>query len=73
VNASPEPVSNVAVSLGEDTAVVGVLLLAVDHPWLAFAIALVLLVAGVTVATFAIRRIRRGLRRVQARLGPRSP
>jgi uncharacterized membrane protein len=67
LNTSPEPVSNVALSLSEDTAVVGVLLLAVHHPWAALAIALALLLAGILIATFAIRRIRRGLRRLRAR------
>jgi hypothetical protein len=69
VNASPEPVSNIALSLSEDGALVGVLLLAVNHPWAAFAIALVLLVAGVAIATLVISRIRRGSRRLQSRLG----
>jgi hypothetical protein len=68
VNASPEPVSNIVLSLSEDGAVVGVLLLAIHHPWAALAIALVLLIFGVVVATFAIRRIRRGLRRLRNRL-----
>jgi Domain of unknown function (DUF4126) len=68
VNASPEPVSNIVLSLSEDGAVVGVLLLAINHPWAALAIALVLLVFGALLATLAIRRIRRGLRRVRSRL-----
>jgi hypothetical protein len=67
VNASPEPVSNIGLSLSEDTAVVGVLLLAVDHPWAAAAIALTLLVAGVSIATLLIRRIRQGLGRLRSR------
>ena len=60
VNASPEPVSNIVLSLAEDTAVVGVLLLAVDHPWAALAIALTLLAAGAALAVFLIRTIRGG-------------
>jgi Domain of unknown function (DUF4126) len=68
VNASPEPVSNIVLSLSEDGAVVGVLLLAIHHPWAALTIALVLLVFGALLATFAIRRIRRGLRRLRSRL-----
>ena len=66
VNASPEPVSNIALSLSEDIAVVGVLLLAIDHPWAAFAIAMTLLVAGVVLATFVIRRVRQGARRFRS-------
>lgn len=46
VNASPEPVSNIVLSLAEDTVVVAVLLLAVDHPWWALAAAAVLLVGA---------------------------
>jgi uncharacterized protein DUF4126 len=74
VNASPEPVSNIALSLSEDTAVVGVLLLAVHHPWAALAVALVLLFASVLLATLAIRRIREGVRRFRSRFaGPTRP
>jgi Domain of unknown function (DUF4126) len=67
VNASPEPVSNVVLSLAEDTAVVGVLLLAVDYPWVALAIALTLLVVAGALAVFLIRAIRRGWRRLLGR------
>jgi Domain of unknown function (DUF4126) len=70
VNASPEPVSNIVLSLAEDTAVVGVLLLAVDHPWAALAIALTLLVAGAALAVFLIRTIRRGWGRLLGRAFP---
>lgn len=67
VNASPEPVSNIALSLSEDTAVVAVLLLAINHPWAALAIAMVLLFAGVVLATLVIRRVRQGVRRFRSR------
>lgn len=67
VNASPEPFSNIALSLSEDTAVVAVLLLAINHPWAALAIALVLLFAGVVLATLVIRRVRQGVRRFRSR------
>lgn len=70
VNASPEPISNVALSLTEDTALVSVLLLAIHHPWAALAIALTLLFFGVALATLAVRRIRRGIRRMRARNTP---
>ena len=76
VNASPEPVSNVVLSLAENTAVVAVLLFAVDHPWAALAVALVLLVAGVAVALLLIRTIRRSFRRLLgsgAAAEPRAP
>jgi hypothetical protein len=67
VNTSPEPVTNTAASVFEDLTVVGVLLLAVAHPWLALTVCLVLLVAGVTLVLFLVRRIRRGWRRWQGR------
>jgi Domain of unknown function (DUF4126) len=60
VNASPEPVSNIVLSLSENAAVVGVLLLAIDYPWLALAVAMVLLVAAGIFAVVLIRTIRRG-------------
>jgi Domain of unknown function (DUF4126) len=66
VNASPEPVTNVVASLTEDGAVAGVTLLAWEHPWIAAAIALVLLVAGASLAVFLVRRLRRGLARLAA-------
>ena len=60
VNASPEPVTNVAVSLGEDGAVAAVALLAWQYPWVAAGIAVVLLVAGAALAVYLVRRVRRG-------------
>ena len=72
VNASPEPVTNVAVSLGEDGAVAAVTLLAWQHPWVAAAIALVLLVAGVSLAVVLVRRVRRGWARLRRWLGRRA-
>lgn len=56
VNVLPEPFSNIALSLLEDAAVVGVILLAVDHPWAALAIALALLAGGLFLVVFAFRR-----------------
>ena len=67
VNTSPEPVTNTAASVFEDLTVVGVLLLVVMHPWLALTVCLVLLVAGVTLVLFLVRRVRRGWRRWQDR------
>jgi len=63
INASPEPVSNVVASLGEDAAVVGVVLLAIQHPWLALVVAAVLLLAGGYVVYHLLRLVRRGWRR----------
>lgn len=69
VNSSPEPVTNLGVSLGEEVAVVGVVLLAWSHPWVAAALALVLLVVATTLAVVLLATVRRGLRRVRTRLG----
>ncbi len=60
VNTSPEPVTNVGVSLGENVAVVGVMTLAVAYPVPAAIIAGVLLVIGLVVLWFAFSRIKRG-------------
>ena len=67
VNASPEPVSNIVLSLSENAAVVGVLLLAIDYPWLALAIAMALLVAAGVFAVALIRTVRRGWDRLLER------
>lgn len=69
LNASPEPFTNGAVSLGEDGAVLVVVWLATRHPHLAAAIAAVLLIAGLTLLFFLARLIRRGWRRWKAKEG----
>ena len=63
INTSPEPVTNIGASLGEDVTVLGVVLLAVSYPWIAFGVVVFLLVAGGTTLFFLVRRIRRGWRR----------
>ena len=72
VNTSPEPVSNVAVSLGEELAVAGVVGLSMLHPWPAAAIAAALLCTGLLIVGWFWRRIRQFLRarRRRARLAP---
>jgi Domain of unknown function (DUF4126) len=66
INTSPEPVTNIAVSTGEDITVAGVVTLAVFHPVAAAIVAGILLVLGATIAFLAIRAIRRGLARFRA-------
>jgi hypothetical protein len=68
VNASPEPVSNIGLSLAENTAVVGVLLLAIEHPWAALAVAAVLLAIAAVLAVVLMRAMRRGWGRLLERL-----
>lgn len=70
VNTSPEPASNVAVSLAEDVSVAGVVALAVAAPWLAAGVAMTLLATGVGLVLVLASRIRRGLRRRRERRRP---
>ncbi|MER5751135.1 DUF4126 domain-containing protein [Streptomyces sp. NPDC002088] len=63
VNTSPEPFSNVIVSMAEDLGVGGVVTFAMFHPLPAAIIAGVLLLAGLVVLFFLVSRIRRFLRR----------
>jgi len=78
VNTSPEPASNIGVSLAEDFSVAGVIALAVAAPWVAAGIAATLLLAGVTLVVLLASRIRRSRRRRRDRRatsagGPESP
>lgn len=66
VNTSPEPVTNIGVSLGEDLAVAGVATLTVVAPWVAFGIAAGLLAMGVVLLVLLWTRVRRGYRRLRA-------
>lgn len=59
VNTSPEPVSNVAVSTMEDVATAGLLWAAYEYPYVAGAIALVLLALTVWLLLLARRMVRR--------------
>lgn len=78
VNTSPEPASNIVVSLAEDGAVAGVLSLVLVAPWVAAAIAAVLLMTGIGLVVLVAGRIRKALRarrdrrnaRVHAHEGP---
>ncbi|MCW8377992.1 DUF4126 domain-containing protein [Streptomyces justiciae] len=63
VNTSPEPFSNVIVSLAEDLGVGGLVTFAIFNPQAAAIIAAVLLFAGLVILIFLISRIRRFLRR----------
>ena len=73
VNTSPEPASNVAVSAAEDLSLVGVLLLATQAPWLAAAIAMLLLAISLGLAWWLLSRVRRGWRRLWERIGVGPP
>jgi len=59
VNASPEPVSNVVVSTGEDIATAGLLYLAYEFPLAAAGIAILLLVSALALLAMARHVLRR--------------
>jgi hypothetical protein len=67
VNTSPEPASNIAVGTAEDFTVAGVVAVSVINPWLAAAVAAVLLVFGITLVVLLVGRIRAFLRRRRER------
>ncbi|HBF83926.1 MAG TPA: DUF4126 domain-containing protein [Streptomyces sp.] len=73
VNTSPEPFSNIGVSVAEDLGVAGVITFAVFHPVAAAVVAGTLLVLGVVVVLFLASRIRRFLRRRAQRRAQRRP
>jgi hypothetical protein len=77
VNTSPEPVSNIGVSLVEDGLVAGVVWLAVTNPVLALGLVVVLLIGGAVLTVTLVGVARRGLRarrqrRADRRLPPRG-
>ena len=67
INSSPEPVTNIAASITEDVAVLGVVWFAIQHPRAAAAIAAVLLLGGLVLLYFLARLVRRGWRRWKGR------
>lgn len=73
VNTSPEPVSNIVVSLLEDVAVLVVTVLAFVAPWVAAFIALALLVTGMAVVVLFWRAIARYRRSRRERRTPGGP
>ena len=68
VTASPEPVSNVALSFGEDVVAVALTWFATRHPLIAAAIVAVLLVIIVITIRFVVRSLRKLLQRARAAL-----
>lgn len=70
VNTSPEPVTNIGVSLAEDLTVLGVVWFAIEHPRAAAGIAGTLLAVGLVLLYFAGRLVRRGWRRWRYRDSP---
>lgn len=64
VTPSPEPVSNIALSMGEDVTAVGLTWMATKHPYWSAVIAAVLLVMTVVTIRWMVRVLRRLYRRV---------
>jgi len=58
VTPSPEPVSNMALSFGEDVGAIGLSWIAVQHPFVAAGVVLVLLVVTVLVLRWVLRALR---------------
>ncbi|MEV7481282.1 DUF4126 domain-containing protein [Streptomyces halstedii] len=73
VNTSPEPFSNIGVSIVEDLGVAGVITFAAFHPVAAAVVAGTLLVLGVVLVLFLASRIRRFLRRRARRRAEKRP
>jgi hypothetical protein len=63
VNTSPEPASNVTVSVAEDVGVASVVSLAVVAPWVAAGIAALLLATGIVLVLLLLSRVRAWRRR----------
>jgi hypothetical protein len=73
INASPEPASNIFMSLLEDGLVAAVVALALEEPYLAMAAVVVLLTAGIALVYLIWTRIRRAWRALRSRGFGRAP
>lgn len=65
VTPSPEPVSNMALSFGEDVGAIGLTWIAAQHPYIAAAVVVVLLVIVVLLMRWVIRAVRGLFRRAK--------
>jgi hypothetical protein len=72
INTSPEPFSNIVVSLIEDGLMAGVVTLALKEPLIALAVVIVLLSIGISIVLFLRKRIKRALERRRARRAVRD-
>ena len=68
VTPSPEPLSNIALSLGEDVGAVALSWVAVQHPYVAAGVVVVLLVVVVLVMRWVVRAMRTVFSRAKARM-----
>lgn len=70
ITPSPEPISNAAISAGEDAFAIGLTWFATHHPYIAAAIALVLVVLLIFAIRFIVLRLRGAINRILE--GPRA-
>jgi hypothetical protein len=70
INSSPEPVTNIGVSIAEDVTVLALVWFAIEHTRAAAAIAAVLLVLGLVMLYAVAKLVRRGWRRWKKREEP---
>jgi hypothetical protein len=66
VTASPEPLSNIALSTGEDVVAIGITWLTTKHPWAAAAIAATLILIAILAVRWIVRFLRRAWKRAPA-------
>jgi hypothetical protein len=65
VTPSPEPISNIALSTGEDGIAIGLTWLMTQHPWTAAGIAVAFIVIAVLMTRWMVRALRRTWTRLQ--------
>ena len=65
VTPSPEPVSNIVLSTGEDGIAIGLMWLVTQHPWTAASIAIAFIVIALLMTRWVVGALRRTWRRVQ--------
>lgn len=73
INTSPEPASNISMSLLEDGLVAAVTALALEQPFIALAVVIVLLAGGLALVYLVWTRIRRAWRGLRERWGRAPP
>jgi hypothetical protein len=72
VNASPEPFSNIGLSLAEDVGVAGLVTLAITYPVVAIVVVAILVVAATAITIWLWRTARRSWKRVGAWLDAKT-
>ncbi len=65
VTPSPEPISNITLSAGEDGIAIGLAWLLTQHPWTAASIAIAFIVIAILMTRWVVRALRRTWTRLQ--------